>query len=257
MAFSVQNIALSGAKVSMKRGGSGEPLLFLHGAEGLTEWPAILDRLAMRYDVLVPDLPGFGLSPITDNVDDMSDVAYLYLDLLEKLDLRGLRVIGHSLGGWAALEIAIRSIERIHSLALIASAGIHVKGSPKADIYMIDPDQQAKLAYADAALGEAAAERALASKYQEQAILNRIASARFGWNPRLYNPRLERWLHRVRVPTMIFWGDSDRIIPPVYGDALARLIPGAKLEKIANAGHFPHVEKIDDVANRLGAFLAR
>ena len=122
---------------------------------------------------------------------------------------------------------------------------------------MIDPDQQAKLAYADEKMGREASERALAGKYQEQAILNRIASARFGWNPRLYNPRLERWLHRVRVPTMIFWGDEDRIIPPVYGDALARLIPGSKLEKLANCGHYPHVEKIDVVANRLHDFLAR
>jgi pimeloyl-ACP methyl ester carboxylesterase len=224
MAFSTHEIKLAEARVSLKRGGSGQPLLFLHGAEGLTEWPAILDRLAERYDVIVPDLPGFGQSPISPNVDDMSDVAYLYLDLMEKLDLRGVRVIGHSLGGWAALEIAVRSCERNRSLALIATAGIHVKGHAKADIYMIDPDQQAKLAYADEKLGDAAAERALAGKYQEQAILNRIASARFGWNPRLYNPRLERWLHRVRIPTMIVWGDHDRIISPVYAEAFARLI---------------------------------
>jgi pimeloyl-ACP methyl ester carboxylesterase len=255
MAFSTHEIKLAEARVSLKRGGSGQPLLFLHGAEGLTEWPAILDRLAERYDVIVPDLPGFGQSPISPNVDDMSDVAYLYLDLMEKLDLRGVRVIGHSLGGWAALEIAVRSCERIRSLALIATAGIHVKGHAKADIYMIDPDQQAKLAYADEKLGDAAAERALAGKYQEQAILNRIASARFGWNPRLYNPRLERWLHRVRIPTMIVWGDHDRIISPVYAEAFARLIPGSRLEMIANAGHYPHVEKMDDVSNRLDAFL--
>lgn len=257
MAFASHEIALDGARVAMKRGGSGAPLLFLHGAEGLMEWPAILDRLAERHDVIVPDLPGFGQSAITDNIDDMSDVAYLYLDLIEKLGLHDLRLVGHSLGGWAALEIAIRSCERLHSLALIAPAGIQVKGASKADIYMIDPDQQARLAYADAAMGEAAAQRALASKYQEQAILNRIASARFGWNPRLFNPRLERWLHRVSAPTLIVWGDSDRIIPPVYGPAFARRIPGAELAIIGKAGHYPHVERIDDVANRLGAFLAR
>ncbi len=257
MAFAMDEVSLGAARVAMRRGGAGEPLLFLHGAEGLTEWPGILDRLATRYDVIAPDLPGFGNSPITSNVDDLSDVAYLYLDLIEKLDLKGLRVIGHSLGGWAALEIAIRSCERLRSLALIAPAGIHVKGHPKADIYMIDPDQQARIAYADAQMGEAAAERALATKYQEQAILNRIASARFGWNPRLFNPRLERWLHRVHIPTVIFWGDSDRIIPPVYGEAFARLIPGARLEMIGHAGHYPHVEKIDAVLARLDAFLAQ
>ena len=257
MAFATHEVRLRGATVALRRGGAGQPLLFLHGADGLPEWPEMLDRLAEKYDVIAPDLPGFGGSAITDSIDDMSDVAYLLLDLLEALDLRDVRVIGHSLGGWAALEVAIRSSARIHSLALIAPAGIHVKGAPKADIYMIDPDAQARLAYADEQMGEAAAHRAMASKYQEQAILNRIASARFGWNPRLYNPRLERWLHRVRVPTAIFWGDTDRIIPPVYAEAFARLIPGARLEMIARAGHYPHVERIDETMNRLGAFLAR
>lgn len=257
MAFATQFIELDGAKIAMRRGGAGAPLLFLHGAEGLVEWPALLDRLAGHYDVIAPDLPGFGQSPISSNIDDMSDLAYFYLDFVEKLDLRDLRIVGHSLGGWAALEMAIRSCERLRSLALIAPAGIHVKGSPKADIYMLDPEAQARLAFADATLGEAAATRASAIKHQEQAILDRIASARFGWNPRLYNPRLERWLHRTRAPTLLLWGDSDRIIPPVYGEAFARLIPGARLETIARAGHYPHVERLDDVANRLSGFLAQ
>ena len=257
MGFSTTEVALDGARIAMRRGGSGAPLLFLHGAEGLMEWPDILDRLAARYDVIAPDLPGFGASPITPNVDDMSDVAYLYLDLLEALDLRDVRVLGHSLGGWAALEMAVRCRHRMRSLALVAPAGIHVKGHPKADIYMLDPDQQARLAHADPALGEAAAERALASKYQEQAVRNRIASARFGWNPRLYNPRLERWLCRARLPTLVLWGAEDRIIPPIYADAFARALPEAQVEIVAGAGHYPHVEKRDDVADRLEAFLAR
>ncbi len=257
MAFGARDIEVSGATIAMRRGGAGAPLLFLHGAEGLSEWPEILDRLAEKYDVMAPDLPGFGRSPISANIDDIGDLAYLYLDMLDKLDLRDVRVVGHSLGGWAALEIAIRSSARLRSLALIAPAGVHVKGHPKADIYMLDPDAQARLAYADPAKGEAAAERAQATKYQQQAIMDRIASARFGWNPRLSNPRLERWLHRVRVPTTIFWGDTDRIIPPVYGEAFARLIPGSKLEVVSNSGHYPHVERLDAMADRLSAHLAR
>lgn len=243
MPFVAHTIEVNGAKVALKRGGAGEPLLFLHGADGLTEWPSILDDLAKHYDVIVPDLPGFGHSPCPDFVDEVSDVAYFQLDLIDALGLKKVRLAGHSLGGWTALEMAIRSCEQIHSLALFAPAGIHVKGAPKADIYMIDPDQQAKLAFADETLGEEASQRALASKHQDQAILNRLASARLGWNPRLYNPRLARWLHRVKAPTLIVWGDTDRIIPPVYGPEFARLIPGATLRTLANCGHLPHVEK--------------
>jgi pimeloyl-ACP methyl ester carboxylesterase len=258
MAFEAQTVTVNGAQVALQRGGKGEPLLFLHGADGLTEWPAILDALSADYDVIAPDLPGFGQTPIPDFVDDISDVAYFGLDLLETLCTgRKVRILGHSLGGWAALEMAVRSQEQIHALALIAPAGIQVKGAHKADIYMIDPDEQARLAYADAALGEAAAQRALAGKYQQQAILNRIASARLGWSPRLANPRLERWLHRVHVPTLVLWGDADRIIPPVYADAFAAAMPGSAKKIISKAGHLPHVEQQNIVLATLREFLAR
>lgn len=257
MSFQALTTTVNGASVAFRRGGAGQPLLFLHGADGLAEWPAILDDLAQRFDVIVPDLPGFGKTAAPDFIDDMSDVAYFGLDLVESL-LPGqkVRILGHSLGGWMALEMAIRSTAQIRSLALIAPAGIHVKGLPKADIYMIDPDAQARLAYADPALGEAAAQRALAAKYQEQAIRDRIASARLGWSPRLYNPRLERWLHRVRVPCQIIWGDTDRIIPPGYGPVFARSIPDARLEAVPVAGHYPHIERQVEVRALLDRFFA-
>ena len=86
-------------------------------------------------------------------------------------------------------------------------------------------------------------------------ILNRIASARFGWQPRFFNPRLERWLHRVNVPTHVIWGDQDRIIPPAYGAAFHRLIPGSTLTMIPDAGHLPHVERADAVAQAMHSFL--
>src|SRR5207342_3161623 len=116
----------------------------------------------------------------------VSDVAYCYLDAIEALGLSDVHVVGQSLGGWIALEMAVRSTQALRSLTLISSAGIHVKGVPKADIFMIDPEEQARLAYADPGLGEAAAQRAGADKYQELAVLNRIASARFGWQPRFF-----------------------------------------------------------------------
>jgi pimeloyl-ACP methyl ester carboxylesterase len=255
MAFVTQTIEINGCKLSLRRGGSGVPLMYLHGTDGLAEWPVMLDTLAEKFDVIAPDHPGFGASEVPPWIDDVSDVAYLYLDAIEKLGLSRLHVVGQSLGGWIALEMAVRSTARLRSLTLISSAGIHVKGVPKADIFMIDPEEQARLAYADAQAGEAAAARAAADKYQDQAVLNRIASARFGWQPRFFNPRLERWLHRVNVPTHVIWGDQDRIIPPAYGAAFHRLIPGSKLTTIPDAGHLPHVERADAVANAMHSFL--
>ena len=255
MAFAAHTIEINGCKLSYQRAGKGVPLLYLHGTDGLTEWPALLDTLAEHFDVVVPDHPGFGASVMPAWVDDISDLAYLYLDAMAALNLSSAHLVGQSLGGWIALEMAVRSTARIRSVTLISSAGIHVKGVSKTDIFMIDPEEQARLAFADTKLGEAAAERAAADKYQDQAILNRIASARFGWQPRFFNPRLERWLHRVNVPTHIVWGDSDRIIPKDYGEAFHRMIPGSTLTIIPNAGHLPHMERTAEVAKAMQSFL--
>jgi pimeloyl-ACP methyl ester carboxylesterase len=255
MAFVTQTIDVIGCKLSYRRGGTGVPLLYLHGTDGLGEWPVLLDALAERFDVLAPDHPGFGATEMAPWIDDVADLAYLYLDAIEALGLSGLHVVGQSLGGWIALEMAVRSTQRLRSLTLISSAGIHVKGVPKADIFMIDPEEQARLAYADPAHGEAAAARAGVDKYQDLAILNRIASARYGWQPRFFNPRLERWLHRVNVPTHVIWGEADRIIPPAYAEAFHRLIPGSTLTMIPDAGHLPHLERAPVVAEAMQGFL--
>jgi len=149
MEFVRQTIEINGCKLSFARGGNGVPLMYLHGTDGLAEWPAILDTLAERFDVIVPDHPGFGASEAPTWIDDVSDVAYCYLDAIEALGLSGVHVVGQSLGGWIALEMAVRSTERLRSLTLISAAGIHVKGVPKTDIFMIDPEEQARLAYVD------------------------------------------------------------------------------------------------------------
>lgn len=255
--FTRHSIDIGTLKLSCHRGGTGEPLLFLHGNEGLSHWPPFLERLAESHDVIAPDHPGFGQSDTPDWMDDISDLAYAYLTLLEKLGLERVRVVGHSLGGWIALEMAVRSQERLRDLALLAPAGIHVKGVRKADVFMIDPDEQARMAFADAGLGEAAAARANAEKYQTIAIRERIASARFGWSPRFYNPRLGRWLHRIHIPALIVWGEADRIFPAAHGPALQALIPGSELVTLKDCGHLPHVERPDETLAAMGAFSAR
>jgi pimeloyl-ACP methyl ester carboxylesterase len=255
MAFVKQTIDVNGCKLSFVRAGTGAPLLYLHGTDGLAEWPMLLDTLAQRFDVIVPDHPGFGGSEVPAWIDDVSDIAYIYLDAIGRLGLSGIHLVGQSLGGWIALEMAVRSTQHLRSVTLISSAGIHIKGVPKTDIFMVDPEEQARLAYADPRIGEEAAQRIGVDKYQDLAILNRIASARFGWQPRFFNPRLERWLHRVDVPTHVIWGDADRIIPPAYAEAFHRLIPGSTLTMISNAGHLPHVERAAAVAQAMHAFL--
>ena len=136
MAFVGETIAINGCKLALRRGGGGVPLIYLHGTDGLSEWPAMLDTLYENFDVVAPDHPGFGGSEAPAFIDDVSDLAYLYLDAIEQLGLKRLHLVGQSLGGWIALEMAVRSTARLRSLTLISAAGIHVKGVPKADIFI-------------------------------------------------------------------------------------------------------------------------
>jgi pimeloyl-ACP methyl ester carboxylesterase len=250
-------VAVRDAQVFLRRGGAGKPLLYLHGAGGLPGWLPFLGRLADRYDVLAPDHLSFGRSPRPEWLDSIADLAYFYLDFLAALDLRGVHLVGHSMGGWIAQEIAIRSTTRLASLTLIDSAGIRIKGKPAADIFMMDREQQVRALYANPKLVEQVLATPLTAEQENLAIDNRVAAARLCWQPRLFNPKLRTWLHRIDVPTHIIWGDSDRIIAPEYGPELRSLIPGATLTMMAACGHSPQVEHPEATVASITDFIGR
>lgn len=254
---SESTVEVLGAKVFVRRGGVGEPLLFLHGAGGVPMWLPVFEQLAKRYHVIVPDHPLFGRSDVPEWLDDISDMAYFYLDFLEKVGLRNVHLVGNSLGGWIALEVAVRSTARLKSLTLVSAAGIHVKGVPKADIFMMNPEETARALYVDDNLIQQMIAFQPTPEQMDTIYKNRIATAKLGWQPRLFNPKLHKWLHRINVPTHIVWGDSDKIIPPPYGDAFKKLIAGSKLTVIPNSGHLPHVERMQPFVSAVQGFLGK
>jgi pimeloyl-ACP methyl ester carboxylesterase len=244
-------------RLLLRRAGSGPAVLYLHGAAGVLKWLPFYDKLAERFALMLPDHPSFGRSSTPDWLDDIADLAYFYLDLLAELKLRDVHVIGHSMGGWIALEMAIRSTERMKSLTLIASAGIRIKGVPVANIFMMDRGTMVRTAYADQAIAER--ELAVVPTPAEVDIIigNQVGAARLAWQPRFFNPRLRKWLHRVTVPTHIVWGAEDRIVPPAYAAELARLIPGASVTMLPGAGHLPQVERLDETTAAITNFITR
>ena len=234
-----------GCKIRMMRAGQGAPLLFLHGGGGAPLWLPFMETLAQRFDVIVPEHPGYGGSDTPDWLDNVGDLAYFYLDLIAALKLSGVHLVGTSLGGWIAAEIAVRNCSPLRTLTLSAAVGINVKGVPKGDLFMWSREQLIRNLYHDQKL----AEGALAQPVTDDALMtyakNQLASAKLGWSPRLYNPHLYKWLHRISVPTLLVWGDDDRLVPLPHGEAYARLIPGAELRVIKDCGHVPHVERAD------------
>ena len=247
---------IAGCKVNVQRAGKGAPLLFLHGAQGVPGWLPFMADLSERFEVIVPEHPGFGRSDTPEWLDNMADLAYFYLDFMATLGLAKVNLVGTSLGGWLGSEIAVRDQHRLRTLTLVAPAGIHVKGLPKADIFLWSREETIRNLVADPVLAEKMLSQPQTEEQIDLMLKNSFTVARLAWQPRLYDPHLYKWLHRITLPTLILWGDSDKLLPAAYGPEFQKLIPGSKLQIFKNCGHLPHVEKKDDYVAAIANFIA-
>jgi pimeloyl-ACP methyl ester carboxylesterase len=249
---------IHGVQVALTEQGHGRPILWLHGEHGPDPGGPFLDGLAAHGHVLAPEHPGFGRSPDAASIDTIDDLAYLYLDLLATRDARDALVVGASLGGWIAAEMAVRCADRLAALVLVAPLGIKVGDRETRDIpdiFALPPAEVTRLLYRDPA--RAAVDHATLSDAELTVIArNREATALYAWEPYFHNPKLRQRLHRIAVPTLLLWGAEDRFVAaPSYGAAYRAAIPGARLEIIDGAGHFPHLEQPEALAARMGRFL--
>jgi pimeloyl-ACP methyl ester carboxylesterase len=253
----LSSIRINGIRIETVERGTGAPLLFLHPGIGIDPAAPVLDRLAARARLIAPTHPGFGNSEQPPSFDGVDDLAYFYLDLLDELDLKGVTLVGVSLGGWIAAEMAVKSTARIARLVLANAVGIKV-GSREtrdiADIFAMPEKEFNERAYADPGMG-VRDYKAMADADVRAAARSREATARYAWSPYMHDPKLKGRLHRIRIPTLFLWGDSDRILSEPYGRAYAAAIPGARFETVAKAGHFPHLEQPDDFARRIFGFI--
>jgi pimeloyl-ACP methyl ester carboxylesterase len=237
--------------------GGGPTLLFLHAGYGLDFEAASLERLGAQTRVIAPTHPGFGGSERPSSVTTVDDVAYLYLDLLQELNLRDVTLVGVSLGAWIAAEIAVKSTERLAKLVLSNAVGIKVNGRETrdiVDIFAMTEDEFNVAAFANPAVG-ARDFKSMPEAQVLRAAQNREAVARFTWSPYMHNPKLRTRLHRVNVPTLFLWGAQDRIVSQDYGRAYCAAVPGARFELIEAAGHFPHIEQPEAFATRVLNFM--
>jgi pimeloyl-ACP methyl ester carboxylesterase len=246
-------IEVNATKLHLYEGGTGETVLFLHGAGG-SNWSPLLETLAQTRRVIAPEHPGFGRSSIPDWMMTVGDLAYFYLDVLKALDLKNVHLVGHSLGGWTAAEIAIRSTARLKSISLLAPAGVRSPDVPFGDIFLWSPEEHARRMFHDQSLVEARLKQ-LTAMDQDVYLQNRAAAARLGWNPRLNNPQLPYWLHRIDVPTLFVWGTEDQICPFACADLYRAPIPNAELIAMADTGHALHTERPAEVAAHINRFI--
>lgn len=241
-----EKLTINGCTIEMLKGGSGPTLLFLHGAGGIKGWSPYLAKLAERYTVLAPSHPGYGNSDTPDWLDGMTDLVYFYLDFLEEQGLSDIHLVGNSLGGWLAAEIAVRGTGRIKTLTLVSPAGLRVIGVPMGDIFLWSDEDRVRNTFHDQKLADQRLAEEPTEEAADIALKNHFTTAKLAWSPRFHNPDLEKWLHRIKVPTMLLWGAADKIFPPAHGDAYHAAIKGSELRIVPECGHLPHQEKLPD-----------
>jgi pimeloyl-ACP methyl ester carboxylesterase len=251
------SINVAGIDLELAEQGSGAPLLMLHGAGGFDQRQPVNALLAKQRRLICPSHPGFGKSPLPDWLDSVDDIAHVYLELMDKLGVATVELIGCSIGGWIAAEMATKAPERFTKVLFVGPVGVKT-GSPDRldlpDVFALSTLDLNRLLFRDPV--KVAPDPASLSD-DELAIIvrNRETLALIAWEPYMHNPKLKHRLHRITSPTLFLRGDSDGLISEEYLQAYARLVPKARTETIRDAGHTPHLEQPEAFAAAALAFL--
>jgi len=253
--------------IEVLEAGDGEPLLFLHGAGGIAAWEGILPLLSEKYHVHAPLLPGFGRSDGLDYLEDQFDLFFHGFDVLEALGLKRPYIVGESLGGWLAAEMAALRPKEIGRLALAAPMGLWRDEAPVVDMFGMTITELVPYLFHDQNCP--AAQRLLAvtqlfgdrdDRSDEQVEILLAMSRGFRTAAKFLFPipekGLERRLSRITAPTLIVWGEQDRFISPSYAEIFREKIKGAEVVTIPNSGHLTGLESPEPYASALMGFAS-
>ncbi|AEW98560.1 alpha/beta fold hydrolase [Streptantibioticus cattleyicolor] len=257
MATDITTVVHDDLPLTLSEAGTGRPVLLLHGGGGPATVAGLAARLARVAHVIAPVHPGWDGTPRPAWCTGIDDLALAYLHHLHDRGLDDVLVIGSSLGGWAAAEMAVRDTAGLISgLVLINAVGVRVEGEPIADFFALDPRGLAEHSwhdpdrhFQDPALLPAA-QRAVR---QANAATMRVIAG----DPYMHDPKLLRRLGRVDIPALLLWGESDRVVTPAYGAAFADAFPHGRFETIPEAGHLPHIEQPEATFARIETQLLR
>jgi pimeloyl-ACP methyl ester carboxylesterase len=244
--------------VTLTERGDGRAVLLLHGGAGPMSVAGFAELVATRLGarVLAPVHPGFAGTPRPDALTTPRQLAALYAALLDRLDLRDVTVIGNSIGGWIAAELALLGSPRVGRIVLVDAVGVEVAGHPIADVFALTLDQLMQLSYHDPRPFRIDP-TTLSDAQRAAAGANRAALAVYGGQPTTGDATLRGRLGAVAVPALVVWGESDRVVDPGYGRAFADAIPGARFELLAATGHVPQIETPEALLRAIAGFVDR
>ncbi|MFC5949154.1 alpha/beta fold hydrolase [Pseudonocardia lutea] len=237
--------------------GSGAPLLYLHGYERHPGGAGFLKRLAADHRVLAPEQPGYGNSTGFEHFTDVQDVALYYRELVESWGLDSVDVVGHSLGGMFAAELAAVAPQLVRRLVLVNAYGLWLDAEPTLDPF--GPADQVKAAKWHAEPPEVEPTNFVPDPEDPHASIlftarNLGCATKFMWP--IADRGLRRRLPLIDAPALVVHGTSDGLLPVSYAEEFVRLIPDARLHRVEAAGHYPMVEQEDEFVSAVSAFLA-
>jgi pimeloyl-ACP methyl ester carboxylesterase len=239
-------------EVTVEERGTGKAFLVLHGGAGPQSVAGFAQLLAEKGClVITPIHPGFGGTSRPNELSSVVGLAALYVSLLDDLGLEDVTVIGNSVGGWIAAEMALIQSPRISRLVLLDAVGIEVDGHRVADVSGLSVPEIQALSFHDptpfrvdlATIPDA-----------QKAIMaaNAAALAVYAGSPSMADPTLLGRLGGIAIPTLVLWGDSDQIVDAAYGKAYAAAIDGGHFEVLPATGHMPQMETPDLVLQGIG-----
>lgn len=269
-ALELERVDTAVGKVDVVHGGAGSPLVYLHSAQGESNVASpLLEELASTFEVFAPVFPGFGESEGIDAIDDVTDAMFHVVDVLERLDVAPPALMGLSLGGWIAAEVAVFYPDLVSHLVLVNPVGLYLPDAPIPDIFRGRGDALAELLFHDQSHPIAQMMHAMAEGIEDPVVLASIpfdmirptlqsmaATAKIGWDPYLHDPKLPARLRRAAMPALVVRGAEDRLVAAAHADAFASLLPDARRVDIAGAGHLVSLEKPAELAGVVRGFLA-
>ncbi len=251
-----------GTELEFFQAGSGAPLLFLHGLDGVEGAAPVLRELAKSFTVYAPSHPGFGASETSPRINRVDDLGYFYLDMLDQLGLVQPVIVGTSFGGWVAAEMLTKEPGRASQLVLVSPLGLPTADRREqhvADIFMLSRQELgARMQVGDPGPGS---DMKTLTKLPEDRLRrlmrNDEATSHFGWTPYMANPKLGHRTHRIASPTLVVWGEQDAIVGARYREDWRKALPQAEVESFAEAGHRVHADQPAKLTSRIAAFAGR
>ena len=255
-----ETVEVAGTKLQLVKGGTGEPLLILHDEMGHPGWLRFHEALAQHHTLYIPSHPGFGASERLDWIMNMRDMAGWYLEAVDDLGLGQVNVVGFSLGGWLAAEMATMCPNQFKKLVLVGAPGIRPPVGEIFDMFLVVAKEFITAGYLDPASTQEYQQVCPGEPTPEQVEaweLAREEACRLSWRPYMYYPALPHLLRRLkRLPTLMVWGRQDAIVPLSVGEVYRDSISGSRLAVLDNCGHHPEVEKSDEFVRLVHGFLS-